>query len=311
MQCHSFSSCNGRGTLIIYEYSILVGLDTIISCIFFKSCKATTYRLDQQAEAACSASLSLIPQQREQLLQCLLAGFSDSCSFKNSLSLSLTTLKEESSAESDLAKRVPPFFPAFAAALFTSSIPSMIARGCRAVYIFLMMHPVLVHQEALKALGIVPFAKKNSVIIIAVKGPSTHFRLTNCSSVNSMIVDGCISLENLLIFARNLDVFSNETKSRTLLKVNRKKVDHVITQSANVVLGSNMGDKTHTYKEAIYQELGQSFQTCYLENAIKCRSPTTFVFNRTYDFVALFIKSSYEMKVEQTKVNLGYEIKMS
>ncbi|KAF9672828.1 hypothetical protein SADUNF_Sadunf11G0084800 [Salix dunnii] len=37
-----------EGTLIIYEYSILVVLDTIICCIFFKSCKATSYCIDQQ-----------------------------------------------------------------------------------------------------------------------------------------------------------------------------------------------------------------------------------------------------------------------
>ncbi|KAF9672890.1 hypothetical protein SADUNF_Sadunf11G0091500 [Salix dunnii] len=37
-----------EGTLLIYVYSILVILETIISCIFFKSCKATTYRIDQQ-----------------------------------------------------------------------------------------------------------------------------------------------------------------------------------------------------------------------------------------------------------------------
>ncbi|KAF9672827.1 hypothetical protein SADUNF_Sadunf11G0084700 [Salix dunnii] len=37
-----------EGTLIIYEYLILVVFDTIISCIFFKSCKATSYRINQQ-----------------------------------------------------------------------------------------------------------------------------------------------------------------------------------------------------------------------------------------------------------------------
>ncbi|KAJ6374119.1 hypothetical protein OIU78_029760 [Salix suchowensis] len=42
-----------EGTLIIYVYSILVVLDTIISCIFFKSCKATCCRIDQE-EGKCA-----------------------------------------------------------------------------------------------------------------------------------------------------------------------------------------------------------------------------------------------------------------
>ncbi|KAF9672814.1 hypothetical protein SADUNF_Sadunf11G0083400 [Salix dunnii] len=121
-----------EGTLTIYEYSILVVLDTIISCIFFKSCKATSYRLDQQG------SLLVVD------------------------------------------------------------------------------------------------------VISDVNGtPSCK------GSTDSL---GVVEIELL--------VFSNEIKSRTLGKVHRKKVDHVITQSANVALGYDMGDKTHTYKEANYQGAG-------------------------------------------------------
>lgn len=41
-----------EGTLIIYLYSILVVLETIVSCIFFKSCKATYSCIDQQGKYA-------------------------------------------------------------------------------------------------------------------------------------------------------------------------------------------------------------------------------------------------------------------
>ncbi|XP_011012575.1 PREDICTED: uncharacterized protein LOC105116791 [Populus euphratica] len=41
-----------EGMLIVYLYSILVVLDTIISCIFFKSCKATSSFIDQQGKYA-------------------------------------------------------------------------------------------------------------------------------------------------------------------------------------------------------------------------------------------------------------------
>ncbi|KAJ6293870.1 hypothetical protein OIU76_022023 [Salix suchowensis] len=43
-----------EGTLIIYVYSILAVLDTIISCIFFKSCKATCCRIDDQEQGKCA-----------------------------------------------------------------------------------------------------------------------------------------------------------------------------------------------------------------------------------------------------------------
>jgi hypothetical protein len=41
-----------EGMLIVYLYSILVVRDTIISCIFFKSCKATYSFIDQQGKYA-------------------------------------------------------------------------------------------------------------------------------------------------------------------------------------------------------------------------------------------------------------------